>query len=263
VLVVTSGVDVNAQLLDRVGPRYVITTTSGYEHIELEAARERGIAVSRCPLARRDAVVEHALVGMLYLSRRFARLDAAARGGEWVRGELPQLAPVLVRGATVAVIGLGVIGSRMANVLSGLGARVLGVDPAAYPSGVEKVSLEQALSHADFVTLHCNLTPSSAGLFRRDRLEGLAPGTIVVNTARGDVLDADAAVALTLGGLLGGVAIDVFPSEPWPMQGASDRVLLTTHSSGYTTALSTAVATEVLDALDAFTQGRALPARIA
>lgn len=261
-LVVTSRVRVDAALLERFRGSLVLTTTSGWDHIDLEAARARGVVVARLPEARRDAVVAHALGAMITLMRRFPELHAAAEGGRWARGDLPALAPVGLDRAAVLLVGLGVIGRRMAEVLRPLGCAVLGVDPAGLPPGVEPVDLEEGLRRADAVSLHCALTPASRGLLDERALDLLRPHAVVVNTARGPILDVDAAVRRVADGRLRGLHVDVFPEEPWPRlaEGANVRgVSFTPHAAGFVADLGERVAQGVVAALGAWSRGEPVP----
>lgn len=265
-LVVTSKVRVTDEVAAGLPGGCVLTTTSGYDHIDVAACRARGVAVGRCPEARRDSVVEHALGGILAMSRRFADLDAAATRGVWARGELPALASPGLRRRPVAVVGLGVIGRRMVEVLNALGAEVLGVDPVVRECpGAEVTSLTAALSRASAVTLHASLTESSRGMLDAGALGLLPEGAILVNTARGELLDVHAAVGAVRAGRLGGLVVDVFPQEPWPHLEASDhpRIVFTPHSAGYTDDLGTRVARSVVAAVDAWIDAGAVPYPVA
>jgi D-3-phosphoglycerate dehydrogenase len=264
VLVVTSGVRVDAAVLDRLGGDVVITTTSGYDHVDVDALASRGMTLLRCPEARRDAVAEQALGSLILLMRGLPELERVGRKGRWARGELPMLGPRVLAGSRVAVFGLGIIGSKVARLLSAFDAEVLAVDPAGVPGGFAAVPVEEALS-ADAITLHCSLTPSSRGLLSADRLDRLAPHAVVVNTARGDVLDLERAVAAVRAGRLRGLAVDVFPVEPYPeLAAVADlpNVLFTPHSSGYAVGLGARVAREVVTALTAWQAGSPLPHRV-
>lgn len=258
-LVVTSKVKVDATVLAAV-PR-VLTTTSGYDHIDMVAAGRIGTQVGRCPLARRDAVVEHALGAMLALGKVWPAQLARAHDGRWCRAELPTFAPLGLRGSTVLVVGLGVIGRQMARVLQPLGARVLGVDPLGVPEGVVSVGLEEGLERCDIVTLHCSLTETSRGLLGSDALDRLQPHAVLVNTARGDSLDVRAAIERAHDGRLRGLAVDVFPTEPWPSLAADSapNVWLTPHGAGFAPDLGTRVASEVASAYAALADGVAFP----
>jgi phosphoglycerate dehydrogenase-like enzyme len=264
-LVVTSSVRVDRAALERFAGDLLVTTTSGYDHIDLDVCKERRVAVVRLPEARRDAVVEHALAAMLLLLRSFPALQQEAREGRWARSLLPRLAPVGLIGSTVVVVGLGVIGRRAAHGLRGLGARVIGVDPLGVPDGIATLPLDRALARADVVTLHCSLTQSSRGLLSAEALEWLAPSAVVVNTARGEVLDVEAAVGRVRDNRLRGVAVDVFPVEPYGALAAGAAipgVLFTPHSSGFTRDLGRRVADGVVAALKAWTLGEPLPHRV-
>lgn len=261
VLVVNSKVRVTDAVLSRFGGRLVLTTTSGHDHVDFEAARRRAVTVGRCPRARRDAVVEHGLGAMIGLMRAQPALDAAARVGRWARPELPTIGPRGLSGATVVVVGLGVIGQHMTHVLQAIGARVRGVDPAV----LDAWSMDDALEGADAVTLHCALTPSSRGLVGAERICALRPTAVIVNTARGECLDLDAAVVAVAGGRLRGVASDVFPVEPYPSlaaQASVPGVWLSPHSAGFTHDLGARVAAEVIASVAEWMGEGTVPARV-
>ncbi|MCO4744365.1 MAG: hypothetical protein KC912_06215 [Proteobacteria bacterium] len=266
-LVTNSGVRVTDAVLERFEGSLVLTTTSGWDHIDVDAATRRGVAVLRCPMARRDPVVEQSLAWLVALMRRSPALDAASVRGEWARGRLVELGGRGLAGAKVLVVGGGVIGTRMAEVLDLLGAEVLGLeqDGVPVPPKARRVGLD-ALSEVDAVTLHCGLTPSSTGLFSAERLALLAPHAVVVNTARGAVLDVEAAVGMVRDGQLRGLAVDVFPEEPYTRlaEGAAvEGVLFAPHAAGYRHDLSARVAAEVGAALKAWHAGEPLPHAVA
>lgn len=266
IVVVTSKDPVGHAQRGALGPaRLVLTTTSGFDHLDLPLLRAMGVAVGRCPLARRDAVVESALAMLLDGVRAHGALRAAAARGEWARAALPGLGMGRLRGARVGVVGLGVIGQRMAELLLALGAEVLGVDPLGVPAGVRACSLGALMEQAEALTLHCRLEAGSAGLIDAALLARARPGLVLVNTARGDVLDVPAALAALDAGHLGALGLDVFPQEPWPdMAAAASRPGLTLlpHAAGYYAGLSAAVQAELLAAVRAFVEGRPLPAPV-
>jgi D-3-phosphoglycerate dehydrogenase len=255
ILVVTSKVRVDAALLRSSSLELVITTTSGHEHIDLDAARALGIPVARCPEARRDAVVDTSVGMALSLLRDLPGLQSAAEAGVWARSELPARAPRQVRDQTVGVVGHGVIGQRAAQVWRALGATVLVHDPRFDSS----VPLADLLARSSVVTLHCSLTPSSTWLLDRAELLALQPGTVVINTARGRSLRVSALADMTH---LGGVGLDVFPVEPWP--GLAElaqlaNVLVTPHAAGFHPGLGRVVAREVTQTVAAWLAGDPLP----
>jgi phosphoglycerate dehydrogenase-like enzyme len=248
VLIVHSGVPVDRAALAVLAPgSWVVTTTSGTDHVDLRAAEDLGVGVARCPLARRDAVTGWTLAALESLFRCWPALQIAARAGRWARADLPALAPRTLSQVTVAVVGLGVIGSQVADRLRGLGATVRGVDPRIPGT----LPLADALRGADGLTLHCALEPQSRRLIDGAALDQLGPQAVVVHTARGDVLDLEAAVARLDAGALGGLAVDVYPREPFPGLAALERrgIWATPHTAGFTFDLPDRVRAELLDAL--------------
>ncbi|MFT7520123.1 MAG: phosphoglycerate dehydrogenase-like enzyme [Kiritimatiellia bacterium] len=264
ILVVTSKANVCGSVLDAVRPSMVLTTTSGYEHIDLEACRARGIVAARSPMARRDAVVEHSIEALVRLLRRLPEQERAAHRDHWSRADLRGLAPRGLAGSTIVLVGLGVIGQRMAQLLDLMGARVIGVDPFVEHEHIEQLPLHEAIPQADAVSLHASSSPSSRGLFDAKLLRELPRNCVLINTARGDLLDPDAAAQLVRQGHLSGLACDVFPQEPYPRlaQWAADNILLTPHASGYTHDLGHRVADSVGRALSAWVAERPVPWRL-
>jgi D-3-phosphoglycerate dehydrogenase len=263
ILVVPSSTRVGAAALDAApSARLVVTTTSGTDHLDLAALEARGVRAARLADARRDAVCESALELLLWGLRATGPLDAAAREGRWARAALPALGMGTLRGARVGVVGLGVIGREMARILGALGATVCGWDPAGVPDGVERAPVPALLASCAALTLHCSLTPSSRGLLSAVALSAARPGLVLVNTARGDVLDLPAAVDALDAGRLGALGVDVFPDEPWPGIGAvasRPRLRFTPHSSGYFAGLPAAVRAGLVATVSAWAEGRPLP----
>ncbi len=252
VLLVHSGQRVQSDTLMNMRPKsWVLTTTSGVDHIDLEAARESEVRVARCPLARRDPVVGWTLCALEALLRRQPALDRAARSGRWARADLPGLGPRTLSDSTVVVVGLGVIGWTVASRLQQLGARVRGVDPNVV--GFGNYALSDAVADADAMTLHCALGRASHNLIDGRVLDKLPRHAVLVNTARGDVLDLNAATERLDRGQLGGLAVDVFPQEPWPHLSdlAARGVWTTPHAAGFVHDLGRRVRNEVAGALAA------------
>ncbi len=263
ILVVTSKVKVTRKVLEAFRGELVLTTTSGYDHIDVDAAASLGIAIGRCPMARRDAVVEQALGQLLTLMRRQSELYASARAGQWKRAELPRMGGRLLLGARVGVVGHGVIGERMCELLSAMGAHPVVIDPGVQQERYEQGSLLARAPRLDAVTLHCSLTPSSHRLLSREVLEALPQHAVVVNTARGDVLDVEAAVDMVRSGRLRGLAVDVFPEEPYPRladAASHPGILFTPHAAGYSHDLGQRVALSVAANLRSWAHERDLPA---
>ncbi|MGC6493124.1 MAG: NAD(P)-dependent oxidoreductase [Myxococcota bacterium] len=262
VLVVTSGTKVGPSAIEGLAGRAILTTTSGYDHIDLDACRQHRVAVGRSPDVRRDAVVEYVMATAYTLLRRLPSLHYASAQGEWCRSELPTLAPRLLRDATAVVVGLGVIGQAMTSMLQRHGVQVIGVDPYVQVTDMTQMTLDEALPHADLLTLHCSATASSKGLIGASRLKRLKRGAVVINSARGAVLNLSEAVQLLDDGHLGGLAVDVFPREPWPdLATLTDRrgILVSPHAAGFSSAMGTLIRRSVTDSLVAWRDSRQFP----
>ncbi|MFZ5476324.1 MAG: NAD(P)-dependent oxidoreductase [Myxococcota bacterium] len=245
VVVVPSVTKVTAAHVPRLARcKLVLTTTSGFDHVDVAAVQAAGIPVARLPLARRDAVVETALGMMLSLSRRLGSLGEAAQLGRWDRGRLDAHGATLL--GRVGVVGVGVIGARMVEVLRALGAEV-----------VECRRGEPVPYDVDVLTLHCGMEPANLRLVDPRRLR---EGAILVNTARGKLLDVDAAVAAVRSGHLAGLGVDVFPTEPAALsRWTHPRVILTPHAAGWHPRLGEMVSEGVAVAVRALLAGGPVP----
>jgi phosphoglycerate dehydrogenase-like enzyme len=216
--------------------RAIVRFGAGYDAIDVEAATRAAVAVCITPGANAEAVADMALALMLACLRRIPELDASARSGAWrPAGMSRDLA-----GATVAIVGLGAIGRAVARRLRGFGCTLLAVEPAPSPAaaelGVELCSLESALARAEVVTLHAP-SLSSRPLLGAAELALLPAHAIVVNTARGGLIDEPALIAALRDGRIGGAALDVFAEEPLPAGHpltALSNVVLTGHASAFT-----------------------------
>jgi D-3-phosphoglycerate dehydrogenase len=259
VVLVHSGVPVGPRELDAMPAlALLVSTTSGLDHVDLAAAAARGVVVERCPLARRDAVVDTALALALALLRRLPALQRRAAEGRWFRRDIAAWDVPLVRGMTVGVFGNGVIGRRAAEAWRALGADVLISDPA-FPDLHIK---EDVLARARVVTLHCSLTDTSRRLIDGAALARMQPGAILVNTARGECVDLPAALRALDGRgerRLAGLGLDVFHPEP-PKElaalAAREDVLVTPHAAGWHSGLGRAIVAEVEEVVRAFVQRR-------
>jgi D-3-phosphoglycerate dehydrogenase / 2-oxoglutarate reductase len=228
----------DAEVLAALSCRGIVRYGIGVERIDTAAAAERGIAVARVSDYGTEAVAFHAVATAMTLFRRLPEADAALRGGDWgVAG----LRPLHLPSASVAgVIGYGRIGRQAAAYLRGLGFTVLAYDEyvdVPDGDGVRSASLDEVLRTSDVVTLHTPGDPSGRPLLDAERLARMKPGSILVNTARGSLVD----VPALLDGLAAGrprhAALDVFPSEPVDPSvfgPVADRVLLTPHMAWYT-----------------------------
>ena len=233
--------------------RLVVTQTSGHDHVDLEECAARNVTVARCPVARRDAVVQTSLAMALSLQHRLPKYRRDAASGDWSRAKARSRAPLLVGESTVGIVGAGVIGSRAAETWAALGARVVLTDPAVPGHS----SFEEVLERSDLITLHCSLTKSSTGLIDADAVAAMRRGAILINTARGECVALDAA----LSGHLGGVGLDVFAAEPLPAALAADLagrddVVVSPHVAGVHVRLGRELVEESAAAVEAFVDER-------
>src|SRR3954470_18596055 len=183
----------------------------GVDRVDLAAATRRGIPVVITPNAGTRGVAEGALALMLHLVKRLGPLTALVREGRWAQRDSLPLGDL--DGATLAVIGYGRIGRRVADLAGAFGMRVLASDPYADDADV---ALHDALAAADVISLHAPLMPETRGLIGTEALRHVKRGAMLVNCGRGGLLDLDAVHAALMDGRLGGVGLDVFEPEPPP-----------------------------------------------
>lgn len=245
VLIARATTRVSADLLD-LAPRLrvVARTGVGVDLVDLGAARARGVAVLVAPDASTHAVAEGAMTLLLALAKRLPELDRIVRTGDWPERE--KVTPRELGGASLAVIGYGQIGRRVAQLASAFGMDVLAVDPAlggggraADGAGVRALGLQDALERADFASLHVPLTPRTRGMIDLSLLESATPGLALVNLSRGAVAPLDVLEAALDRGILRGVGLDVFDPEPPPPSHPIFRrpnVICAPHTLGLTSA---------------------------
>jgi D-3-phosphoglycerate dehydrogenase / 2-oxoglutarate reductase len=198
----------------------------GPVNANLRAAAEHGVAVCCAPGRNANATAEHTLGLILAAARRIPQTHAELVAGRW-RSDYYRYDAVGIelRGSTVGLIGGGAVGHRVAELLAAFGAHVLIHDPYLTESGVaELVSLDELLSRAQILTLHARVTPETIGMVGAPQIAAMPAGSIIVNCARGTLLDYDAVCDAIDAGHLFGAAFDVFPEEPIP---AGSRLLST------------------------------------
>jgi D-3-phosphoglycerate dehydrogenase / 2-oxoglutarate reductase len=215
--------------------RVIGTATVGFDHIDIDAADARGIAVVNVPDYCTEEVADHTLALIYALLRGVVELDRRVARGEWdatAAGPLRTL-----RGLRAGIVGLGRIGNAVATRLLALGAEVSAHDvvPVAR-DGVRFVELEELLAESDVLTLHVPLTTATRGLVGRDQLAAMRPGALLVNTSRGAVVDVAAVLAALRDRRLGGAALDVLPHEPPPAAPAAPNLVVTPHAAYYSPA---------------------------
>ena len=238
------GAPVDAAFLDELPElRLISKYTIGVEDIDLEAATERGVLVTHCPTeANWGGVAEGTLAMMLTLLKRLRERDRQVRQGGWrdpgLVGRYVGSRQDGFPGLTIGIVGLGRIGARVADLLAPWRVRLLGVDPHVELAkfvhhNVERVDLDTLLRDADVVSLHCDLTSETRGLIGAAQLARMKRGAILINTARGVLVDIDALADTLDAGALAGAGLDVLPEEPPPpgsrLIRMDDRVLLSPH----------------------------------
>jgi D-3-phosphoglycerate dehydrogenase / 2-oxoglutarate reductase len=188
----------------------------GVDNIDVDAATRAGIAVVNAPTANTLAAAEHTLALLLALARRVAAADASVRRGEWRRADFMGSE---LGGKTLGIVGLGRVGLAVADRARAFAMNLLGSDPlvsaeAAATYGVRLVDVDALLAESDVVTLHVPLGAGTRGLLDAARVGRMKPGALLVNVARGGVVDENALADALISGRLGGAAIDVFEHEP-------------------------------------------------
>ncbi|GAA0498611.1 NAD(P)-dependent oxidoreductase [Microbacterium aurantiacum] len=237
--------------------RLIARYGAGVDNVDLDAAHARGVAVTRTAGANAAAVAEMAIALAFAAARGIPILDAGVRAGKWPRGRGIELG-----GRSFGVLGFGAIGRHVAALARGLGMRVSAWDPLLpdaemAAAGVTPRALDDLCATSDVVSVHVPLVPTTRHLLDATRLAMLPPGGIVINTARGGILDEEAARAALDAGRLHAVAVDVYESEPpsaSPLIG-HPRVVSTPHSAGHTAEAVTRMAEGTVAAVIALVRG--------
>jgi D-3-phosphoglycerate dehydrogenase / 2-oxoglutarate reductase len=243
------------RILEQLGRVKVISRPAvGFDQVDIAAATNLGIVVAHVPDYCTDEVSDHALALLLALHRRIPWLDGAIKAGRWEQGpvyggdrpasfhagEVPGPARPL-RGQTLGIVGFGRIGRRVAEKAAGFGLRLLAHDPfvpadAGEPYGVTLTGLDELLAEADLVTIHCLLNAGTHGLIGAAQLARMKPTAVLVNTARGPIVDPDALAAALREGRIAAAALDVTDPEPPPPGSpllALPNLVLTPHTAYY------------------------------
>jgi glyoxylate reductase len=261
-------VAVDAELLDAAGPslRIVANFAVGYDNVDLEACREHGVVVTNTPDVLTNATAELAVTLMLAAARRIGEGERLVRSGGWTGWDPAALLGRELSGSTVGIVGLGRIGSRVAELLQGFGPKLLYSSRSARPDsiwaearlGLERVELTELVGRADFVTLHVPLSPQTRHMVDAGLLERFKPGSVLVNTARGPLVDAKALAAALRAGRLGAAGLDVFEHEPEvdPELLELENLVLLPHVGSATAATRDAMARLVAENVIAVLAGR-------
>lgn len=217
--------------------RMIATCGIGTDAIDLEAARALGIVVSNIPGRTAPVVAEHALALILAVSRRLSYHTEAIKRGRWVFKD-----SVFLCGKTLGIVGTGAIGVETARLARAIGMNVVAWSFHPSPErsrqlGIPFIALDDLLQSADVVSVHVKLTEQSRGLIGARQLSLMKPGALLINTARGAVIDTAALVAALQSGKLGGAGIDCYDVEPLPSDHPllkCEQVVLTPHNADQT-----------------------------
>ncbi len=234
-----AGVDeVNAEVIQAARRLKVISRYgTGTDRVDIGAATKKGIVVTNTPGANAVAVAELTIALMLALARNLCRANQATHRGEW-----PRYAGLSLREKTVGLVGLGFIGREVSRRLKAFGCHLTATDPIvgktiAGELGVELVCFHELLSRSHFVSLHVPATEETIGMINRETLGQMKPGSFLVNTARGELIDENALIEALETGHLAGAALDVFSKEPLGIDNhllKYSQVILTPHMASRT-----------------------------
>lgn len=265
-LLVTQLAPLSAGMMDRLpGLRFVAVSRGGPVNIDMQAARERGILVVNTPGRNASAVAEFTIGAILAETRLIRAGHESLRAGEW-RGDLyrADLTGRELSEMTVGVVGYGNIGTKVVRLLKAFGCRILVCDPYVQLSaqdrndGVRHVDLDTLLAEADIVTLHARVTGETTGFIGREQFARMRPGTLLVNTARGPLVDYDALYDALASGHLKGAMLETFAVEPvpadWPLL-QLPNVTLTPHIAGASVRTVTHAAEQAAEEVRRFLAG--------
>jgi D-3-phosphoglycerate dehydrogenase len=259
-LIVRSRTRVTADLLDRGRQLQLVARAGiGVDNIDVAAATDRGILVINAPQGNVRSTAEHTIALLFALARRITDADRAVRDGRWRAGyEGMQLA-----GKQIGVIGAGKVGRQVASMGAALGLQVVAHDPyldrrAWEALGIPGVSLAELLATSDIVTLHVPFSAETAGLLGAAEFAAMKPGALLINCARGGLVDEDALADALSRGALGGAALDVFDKEP-PIDSpllSAPNLIVTPHVAASTREAQAQVSTEIAEQVVDFFAGR-------
>jgi lactate dehydrogenase-like 2-hydroxyacid dehydrogenase len=260
---------VTADLLGAPGRRVKIVANYGvgYNNIDVAAAKENGVVVTNTPDVLTEDTADLALTLMLATARRVGEGERELRSGRWSGWRPTHMLATQVHGKTLGLIGIGRIGRAVARRAHlGFGMRIIYHDPyplgeaeAAALSAERKESIEAVLRESDFVSLHCPATPETRHLMNAARFAQMRKGSILINTARGDVVNESDLIAALRAGTISGAGLDVFEKEPSvpPELTSMENVVLLPHLGSATMETRVAMGMRAIDNLEAFFGGTA------
>ncbi len=257
---------IDGALLDAIGPelRIVANHAVGFNNIDVAAASARGIVVSNTPGVLDEATATLAIALMLATARRLVEADAYLRAGHWTTGWSPNFFTGLdIDGATLGIVGAGRIGRTVARKARGLGMEIVYAGRRDDPeiereTGARRLPLDTLLAEADVISLHVPLTPETRHLIGAPELARMKPTALLINTARGPIVDEAALVEALRAGRIAGAGLDVFEQEPALAPGLAElaNVVIVPHIGSATTRTRAAMAGIAIDNVLAVLDGR-------
>ncbi|XP_030495343.1 D-3-phosphoglycerate dehydrogenase 3, chloroplastic [Cannabis sativa] len=255
-LIVRSGTTVSREVFESSGGRLKVVGRAGVgiDNVDLSAATEHGCLVVNAPNSNTIAAAEHGMALLMAMARNIPQANASIKQGKWQRNKY---VGVSLLGKKLAIMGFGKVGSEVARRAKGLGMNVMAHDPyapldRARAIGVKLVSFEEAISTADFISLHMPLTPTTSKMFNNDSFSKMKKGIRIINVARGGVIDEAALVSALDSQIVAQAALDVFMEEPPPKDSKlvlHENVIVTPHLGASTTEAQEGVALEVAEAV--------------
>ena len=241
--------------------RIIANFSVGFDHVDIEAARRKGVVVTNTPDVLSDATAELTMMLMIGAARRASEGERLVRDGRWKDWSPAFMVGTQVTGKRLGILGMGRVGGVVARRARGFDMRIHYHDIRPLPSSDDEVyheTLEDMLPHCDFLSLHCNVTPLTRGLINARRLALLPDGAILVNAARGALVDDDALVEALKSGKLRAAGIDAYNNEPNvdARLTALPNTFLMPHIGSATRETRDAMGFRALDNLDAFFAGR-------
>ncbi len=258
----------HARTVDRLpdSVRIIATYSVGYEHIAVDRAKARGIVVTHTPNVLDDATADVALLCLLGAARRGAEGDRMVREGAWKRWTTDLLVGVQVSGKRLGIYGMGRIGRAVARRARGFDMEIHYYNRRRLPPDLESgatyhESPESLLEVSDFLSINAPSNPETRGFLNAERISRLPPGAVVVNTARGDLIDDDALIDALRSGRVAAAGLDVFAGEPFIDARYRDleNTFLLPHIGSASRETRNAMGWCCLDNLDAFFAGRRCP----
>ncbi|MEF9988979.1 MAG: phosphoglycerate dehydrogenase [Christensenellaceae bacterium] len=234
---------------------------AGVDRVDMPACIKKGIVVTNTPGTNSVAVCELAFSLMLCAARNIPKLHDAVQKGEWPRSEGIEL-----RGKTLGIVGMGAIGKNLATRAKAFGMIVNAYDPYfdqafADANGIEKMDMQQVLTSSDFISLHVPLNEDTRHMINADCIAMMKKGAIIINTARGGIIDEQAAAQAVKSGQLGGLGLDAFEQEPLldsPLKGL-DRVIFTPHTGAHTSEAVSGMGNMAVSNVIAVLEGKECP----